>query len=180
MARILNKSKMEERMREKGLTTTELLIVVGIIALIAGMIFIGYSGARKRIDIDNAANSIATTLMDLRLSSMTTDKLRGFMTGSGCMSGRDCYATFTFDDKNGNYKIEEGERTEISYFNLPSYLKFEYTPPDNSLTIFFDRRGLPRDANGNFVQKSLKLVVTHEGKKLERTIEISMRVAIKK
>jgi len=161
----------------KGLTTIELIIVLALIAVIVGMLFIGYSGARKRIDIDNTANSIATTLMDLRLSSMTTDKLRGFMTG--ICSGRDCYATFTFDDKNGNYRIENDEITEVSYFNLPKSLKFEYTPPDTSLTIFFDKRGFPRDQNGNFAQKSFKIVLIGT-KKIERTIDISMRVAIKK
>lgn len=167
-------------MKEKGLTTIELLIVIGIIALIAGFIFMGYSGAKKRIDIDNAANSIASTLMDLRLSSMTTDKLRGFMTEEGCMPDRECYATFTFDDRNGNYKIDQDEKTDISYFNLPPYIRFEYNPPDNSLTIFFDRRGFPRDENGDFAQKSFKLVVTQGGKKLERTIEVSTRISIRR
>jgi len=170
---------MEETMNDRGVTVVELLIVIVIIAVLAGMFFIGYSGARKRIDIDNAANSIATTLMDLRLSSMTTDKLRGFMTETGCISGRDCYATFTFDDKNGNYRIENDEITEVSYFNLPKSLTFEYTPPDTSLMIFFDKRGLPRDQNGNFAQKSFKIVLVG-AKKIERTIDISMRVAIKK
>lgn len=167
-------------MKEKGLTTIELLITIGIIALIAGLIFMGYWGAKKRIDIDNAANSIASTLMDLRLKSMTTDKLRGFMTEEGCMSGRECYATFTFDDANGNYKIDEGEKKDISYFHLPSYIRFEYNPPDTSLTVFFDKRGFPRDENGNFAQKSFRLVVTQEGKKLERIIEVSMRISIKR
>ncbi len=167
-------------MKEKGLSFIELLIVLGVIGVIVGMIFIGYSGARKRIDIDNAANSIATTLMDVRLRSMTTDKLRGFMTGQGCMSGRDCYAIFTFDDKNRNYRIESGEMIETSYFNLPSHLKLELIPPGTSLTIFFDKRGLPRDENGNFTQRSLKLEVTQGGKKMEKTIEVSMMVAIKK
>lgn len=172
--------RMEEMMKDRGVTVIELLVVISIIAFLAAMFFIGYSGARKRIDIDNAANSIATTLMDLRLSSMTTDKLRGFMKGTGCISGRDCYATFTFDDRNGNYRIEDGEKLDISYFNLPQSLKLEYTPSGIPLTIFFDKRGLPRDENGDFAQKSLKIVLTAGTKKIERTIEISMRIAIKK
>lgn len=167
-------------MKENGLSLIEVLIVIGIIALIAGLIFMGYSGAKKRIDIDNAANSIATTLMDVRLRSMTTDKLRGFMTGQGCMSGRACYATFTFDDKNGNYKIDNDEIIEVSYMNLPSHLKLEHIPPASSLTIFFDKRGLPRDENGNFAQRALRLEVEEAGKKMERIIEISMRIAIRK
>lgn len=165
-------------MKDRGVTVVELLVVVGIIVLLAGMFFIGYSGARKRIDIDNAANSIATTLMDLRLGSMTTDKLRGFSTGA-CPGLRDCYATFTFDDKNGNYRIEDNETTDISYFELPHYLKFEL-PSGKAFTIFFDKRGLPRDENGDFAQKSLKIVLAVGPKKIERTIEISMRIAIKK
>lgn len=167
-------------MKENGVTLIELLIVIGIIAVLVGLIFMGYSGARKRIDIDNAANAIATTLMDVRLRSMTTDKLRGFMTGQGCMSGRDCYATFTFDDQNGNYKIENGEKIEISYMNLPSSMKLEHIPPASSITIFFDKRGLPRDENGNFTQRTMRLVVTKGGKKIERIIELSMRIAIRK
>ncbi len=176
----LDTQKMEEKMNNRGVSVPELLIVILIIAVLAGMFFIGYSGARKRIDIDNAANSIATTLMDLRLSSMTTDKLRGFMAGKGCGPGRDCYATFTFDDKNGNYKIEQGEQIDITYFNLPQSFKLEYTPPGTPFTIFFDKRGLPRDENGDFAQKTLKIVLTVGAKKMERTVEVSMRIAIKK
>ncbi len=166
-------------MKSKGVSLIELLIIMGVLAALAGLFFIGYSGAKKRIDIDNASNSIVTKLMELRLKSMTTDKLHGFMTSNGCMSGRDCYASFVFDDQNNNYIIDDGEIKDIYYINFPPYLRFVYVS-GNSETLFFDKRGFPRDEQGNFFEKTLKLQLWQGGKKLEREIVISTRIFIRK
>ncbi|MGQ9618318.1 MAG: hypothetical protein ACUVUG_05060 [Candidatus Aminicenantia bacterium] len=166
-------------MRSKGYTTIELLIIIGILGLLVGLFYIGYSGSRKRIDIDNVSNSIVTSLIDLRLKSMTTDNLHGFMTSQGCQPGNDCYATFIFKDENNNYIIDGNEKQNIHHFNFPPYISFDYSS-SNPITIFFDKRGLPRDENGNFTEKIIKLVMQSGGKKLEREILISMRIVIKK
>lgn len=121
-------------MNKKGLTLIEVLISIGIIALLGTMVLLSFTGYRQRQVLESSARSIAAILRDTNQKAVNQDQGKEWgMHFERALSGRDFYAVF-----NGLAYL-----TPIQIVYLPASLRF-IDPASGSKEIIFEKlTGLP-------------------------------------
>ncbi len=63
------KNKYEDVSKQKGMTYVELIVVLGIFAVLGGSVLLNYKSFQSKVDIKNLANDIAIKLVEAQKSS---------------------------------------------------------------------------------------------------------------
>ncbi len=184
-------------MKSEGLSTVELLVVMAIMAVIfsiATSIMNMYARAR----VEKTRDDILSALEKARISSITsvphglkcsTNSFEVVVLKDGiCEGASDIKCADNDDCQNngpcgpGNYRLDSGEETKtIEKRNIPTKLKLCCLSSCSTHTIWFDRKGVPRDASWGLGMTTIEIKNEENNETLEKiTISASGRIKSEK
>ena len=143
--------------KNAGFSIIELMIVIGIIAIITTVSVLGLFNRRNKSDLDNVSRQMVAVLRRAQISSMNQDKgvSWGVHFENPPLSGTTTvpfYALFS----GQNYS----STSTLDYYRLPSSVQFLSPVPGTSSTLIFAQiTGIPSFATTTIV--GLKSVATN-------------------
>lgn len=141
---VFNLGKKNKNLNSSGFTITELIIVIGIVAIVSGMVLVAYRSGQYRHDLSNATESFVTDLR--RAQSLSrTGKVQNAGDPANVRYG---LATTTdaeyvlFRDLNGNF-LYDGSPTDslIETYSLPTKVRFQELSAVNRFCATFPISG---------------------------------------
>lgn len=178
-----------ERYPTKSFTLVELLVVMGIIAVLAGLGIVGMLTFQRVVEVDGATQEFIGNLKTYQNMAINSASSRVYSSGSGQLAGRvDGYAVqfgdggyelrycLDADDVNGNFdcqgvEIAEPKSSQYSQVNFA-------TTSDCSLILFERLSGLVYAMNSDFAAPDstgiCEVQITHSAVGVPRTVEINL------
>ncbi|MFA5051046.1 MAG: prepilin-type N-terminal cleavage/methylation domain-containing protein [Patescibacteria group bacterium] len=143
--KIINyKLKIKDQYSSKcGFTLIELIIVVSITALIAGMVFANMRSGGRSVNINSDAEKLAGIIKQAQMMSLSGQQIGGVRPddGYGVYITTNSYKLFV-NDNLGSSHLYEDEDTVIQSFDFTQYVEASptgttiiFTPPQGTIYV---------------------------------------------
>lgn len=169
-----------EIQNEKGMTLAELLVVLAVIAILAGLAFVGPEFIRSE-RITGHSRELLADLLRARLDAMVRSAAANSMGFGIRFVDNSSYTIFEFDDcsENSAYDVNgcAGDREEANTTSKTLSTSYELlvngATPNNNILIF-DKLGIPRDNSWALWNGTLRIKHQTDSTLLGRCISISL------
>ncbi|MDD5625896.1 MAG: prepilin-type N-terminal cleavage/methylation domain-containing protein [Patescibacteria group bacterium] len=127
-----------------GFTLIELVVVISITALIAGMVFSNMRSGGRSVNINSDAEKLAGIIKQAQMMSLSGQQIGGVRPdGFGVYVTADSYKLFADTYQSSNHLYTEGQDTVIQSFDFTQYVEASptgttiiFTPPQGIIYIF--------------------------------------------
>ena len=135
------------RLRQKGFTLIELMVVISIAVFLSGLVFANYKDSQKRYSLAQAIQRLAFDIRRAQNMAISGVEIAGVCSKDDPCYGYGIYAESKqgnnlsykiFADKDNDQIFKEGFDLVVEVINLPSAVSIEFVSSTNGrLHIFF-------------------------------------------